>query len=329
MTETTSPERPARGVGALTGGVSSIISLAIGLLALAWVLSRINLGETLDGLRGANYVWFGLGFATFYLSLPLRAWRWRMMLQNLGMNAPLAALSATIFRAWTVNCIVPGRAGDMYGAFMLRDEHGLSVAGTSGSILGARVLDFLTLMVLLTTVFWLGFSTSSGVSRAATLQIGWGFAAVVLIGLVVLRRSGSWVGRRLPPTFSGAWATFRHATFQSMRRVPLLVLLTVVLWLLEAFRLWCVLGAVGAPRPFLPVALLACVAALVTTLPVAPGGLGTVEALYQGFLPSLGISTSAAMSAAVLDRTINYWFILIAGSVYFLSQRRRRGRPDH
>ena len=76
---------------------------------------------------------------------------------------------------------------------------------------------------------------------------------------------------------------------------------------------------------FLGAALLAAViqaaAAVLATLPATPGGLGTVEALYQQFLPQIGITASAAASAAILDRIINYWFILIVGGLYFLFRR--------
>jgi uncharacterized protein (TIRG00374 family) len=93
------------------------------------------------------------------------------------------------------------------------------------------------------------------------------------------------------------------------------------LWVLEAFRLWCVLGALDAPRPLGLTAFLALAAAVLTTLPVTPGGLGTVEAFYQQFLPLLGVSANAAASVAILDRSINYWIILVAGGLFFLFKK--------
>lgn len=308
------------------GRIHRISSVVLGILALIWVWTRIDFGATLEHLRRSNYWWFALGFAAFYVSLPLRAWRWALMLRNLGMVVPAPALIGTIFRAWTVNCIIPGRAGDVYSAFVLRAERGLSAAATAGSILGARVLDILILIALLTVAFSMRLHADVEGVPQALIHLAWGMAAVVLVGLVVLARSGRWVESRLPARFAPAWASFTDATFRSVQRVPLLVLITWSLWMLEALRLWCVLGAVGAPRPGLQITLLALVAALVTTLPITPGGLGTVEALYQGVLPNLGITADAAVSVAVLDRTINYWFILGAGSIYFLIQRRVQSR---
>jgi uncharacterized protein (TIRG00374 family) len=71
------------------------------------------------------------------------------------------------------------------------------------------------------------------------------------------------------------------------------------------------------------VAFLALAAAIATTLPFTPGGLGTVEALFAELFPRLGIPTLLTGSAIFLDRFINYWFILIAGLVYFLLNRSR------
>jgi uncharacterized protein (TIRG00374 family) len=311
-----------------TGRIHNIFGIVFGVVALVWVGTRIDLTETLDQLRKSNYPWFVLGFVVFYISLPLRAWRWQLMLRNLGLEVPLAALAGTIFRAWTVNCIVPGRAGDVYGAFALRQEQRVSGAATAGSILGARVLDLLMLIGMVTLAFYLRFRTDAQSTSSTLVWLAWSFAAVALGGLLLLARSGPWMERKLPPRIATAWSTFRHATFRSVRRVPMLLLVTLCLWLLEVCRLWCVLGAVGAPRPLFQVTLLALVAAMVTTLPITPAGLGTVEALYSEFLPDLGITSSVAVSAAILDRMINYWFILFAGSAYFLLFRRRHRKRE-
>jgi uncharacterized protein (TIRG00374 family) len=301
--------------------VHGALSIAIALVALYWVYTRIDPGQTWLVLRKSNYAWFLLGFAAFYLSLPLRAWRWQLLLGNLGLHAPLAVLMSVIFRAWTVNCALPGRAGDLYSAYVLRRERDLDLARTLGTIFCSRVLDLLVLVVTVAFVFNLRFRRELPPSYATLIDLALGLGALVVVIVVALHKLRGLGGRRVPYRLASLYHRFSDAVFGSIRNVPVLVLITLVLWLLEAFRLWCVLGAIGAPRAAMPVVFLALAAAVLTTLPVTPGGLGTVEALYQRFLPTLGIATSAAASAAILDRMINYWFILIAGALYFLLRR--------
>jgi uncharacterized protein (TIRG00374 family) len=298
-------------------------SVAIALLAFYWVSTRIDLRQTWQHLLDSNYAWFFCGFGAFYLSLPLRAWRWQLLLANLGTRVPLARLMSVIFRAWTVNCALPGRAGDLYGAYVLHAEHGLEGTKTLGTIFSARVLDLLTLIVLVALMFILNFQQQFPPVFGRLIVSALGLGVLVTVGLLGLHKLRGATARLLPQRLVSLYERFLQATFASLRNVPVLVLITLALWLLEAFRLWCVLGAIGAPRPLAPVMFLALAAAVLTTLPITPGGLGTVEALYQQFLPHLGVSASAAASVAILDRIINYWFILVAGALYFIIRREK------
>jgi uncharacterized protein (TIRG00374 family) len=146
---------------------------------------------------------------------------------------------------------------------------------------------------------------------------------VVVVGFLLLCKFGVITDKILPTRLASAYSRFAAAALGSVKKVPVLLVITFSLWFVEAFRLWCVLAAVGAPRPLAQVIFLALAAAVLTTLPITPSGLGTVEALYQEFLPHTGITTSAAASAAILDRTINYWFILVVGGLYVLFMRWR------
>ncbi len=298
-------------------------SIAVALLAFYWISTRIDLRQTWRHLLGTNYAWFFLGFGAFYFSLPLRARRWQMLLGNLGTRVPVPGLMSVIFRAWTVNCTIPGRAGDLYGAYVLHAERGLEGTRSLGTIFSARVLDLLTLVVLVALMFVLNFQQPFPAVFGRLVVSALGLGILVTLGLLGLQRLRVPVARLLPRRLVGLYERFMQATFASLRHVPALVLITLALWLLEALRLWCVLGAIGAPRPLAPVTFLALAAAVLTTLPITPGGLGTVEALYQQFLPHLGISASAAASAAILDRIINYWFILVAGALYFVLRREK------
>jgi glycosyltransferase 2 family protein len=70
------------------------------------------------------------------------------------------------------------------------------------------------------------------------------------------------------------------------------------------------------PSQFL---LIALVAALLTTVPFLPGGLGLVEAGMIGVLITVGgVTNSAAASITLLDRSISYGSLVIVGFVIFV-----------
>ena len=101
--------------------------------------------------------------------------------------------------------------------------------------------------------------------------------------------------------------------------------LSVGIWILEAGRLFLVIQAlshatgVGVLEIGLPVILFAALAnALITAIPLTPGGLGLVEVGVVGLLMIGPISRGGALSIVLLDRTISFLSIIIIGLLVFL-----------
>jgi uncharacterized membrane protein YbhN (UPF0104 family) len=87
----------------------------------------------------------------------------------------------------------------------------------------------------------------------------------------------------------------------------------------------CCLAAVGA-RPHPSLVLLAYVAgALLSMIPLTPGGLGFVEAGLTGMLTLAGASGEQAVVATLAYRLVQFWLPLPAGGVAYLLFRRRYG----
>ncbi len=301
-----------------------LLNAVVAVLALYWVFSRTDWPETWHSLTQSNYWWFLLGFVTFYLTLPLRALRWRILLANVGVEMPLSTLASVIFRAWTINSALPGRAGDLYGAYALKTERDLDPSVTLGTVFCARVLDLLTLVVIVTAVYLLGFRQALPGSFGQLVGLAVGLGIVVVLSVVLLARWPQAARRLIPHRLRDAFTRFSAAAVGSFRQGPLLLAITTMLWALEAVRLWCVMAAVGAMLPFAQVVFLALAAAILSTLPLSPGGLGTIDVLYRQFLPYAGVAPALAGGITILDRIINYWFILVAGGLYFLWLRRPR-----
>lgn len=304
----------------------TVLNVAVALVALYWVFSRTDWPETWRSLADSNYWWFLLGFGLFYLTLPLRAWRWRILLDNVGVQMPLSVLTGVIFRAWTINAALPGRAGDLYSAYALKTERNLDASVTLGTVFCARVLDLLTLVVLVAAVYLLGFRQTLPGSFGQLVAVAVGLGFMLTLVVIMLARWPQAARRLIPRRLRDAFTRFAGAALGSYRRGPLLLGITTLLWALEAVRLWCVMAAVGVMLPAPQVVFLALAAAILSTLPLSPGGLGTIEVLYRQFLPYAGVPSELAGGIIILDRIINYWFILVAGGLYFLWLRRPLGK---
>jgi uncharacterized protein (TIRG00374 family) len=81
--------------------------------------------------------------------------------------------------------------------------------------------------------------------------------------------------------------------------------------------------AVGTPVSVAGALLVALAAALLTSVPITPSGLGFTEGGMIIILGWLGLDTYTASAITLLFRIINYWSIIVFGLVIYLFSRRR------
>src|SRR5579875_3988484 len=66
----------------------TLVPLAIVLVALAIFALKVHINpqKTWAAIRSANLFFFLLAFGIYYCSFAIRAWRWRILLENVGFT---------------------------------------------------------------------------------------------------------------------------------------------------------------------------------------------------------------------------------------------------
>jgi glycosyltransferase 2 family protein len=319
----------------------TLLSFALGFAILAFLFThvQIDVGGILDRVRQANAAVLVLAFLAFYATFPIRALRWRRLLDNVeldtgeegGRRLGVPVLSEIIFLGWFANCIVPAKLGDAYRAYLLKLNAGVSFSTTIGTILAERIIDVVVLFLLMLTATGLSFGRAVPSEVLLLMQIGFGLVVLVVVGLVGMRPVRPLVERLLPSRLHGQYARFEYGTLNSFRGIPALVALTGLTWAGEVARLYLVTRSLGLDDVAQSVIVfVALAAALMTTLPLTPAGLGFAEGAIVGvFLLAAraglapGVDEHTAASIALLDRGISYWSLIAVGLVvYPLSKRK-------
>ena len=321
--------------------IRTFLSFAAGFAVLAVVLPRMNveLGGILNRLAQANLWLFLLALLVYYLTFPVRAFRWRKLLRNVGflpgegVRLPsIVGISEIILLSWFANCVVPAKLGDAYRAFLLKQNANVSFSKTFGTILAERIIDTLLLFVLLGLAASLAFQGAVPGEVLRILQGGLALVVIVILGLLSMRNLSHLITPLVPGRFRRHYGLFEAGTLGAFGRgrMPMVLLYSVLCWAIEAGRLYFVCLALGLSNLAWPVILfVALAAALLTTLPT-PSGLGFVEVGIVGILLLAGnaglvagVDENLAWSVAILDRTISYWSVILVGfGAYVLSKRR-------
>jgi uncharacterized protein (TIRG00374 family) len=136
----------------------------------------------------------------------------------------------------------------------------------------------------------------------------------------------------LPARVVEFYERFEEGVFASvgLRGLPLLGVLTIVIWMTEALRLYFVIRALGfsdTDLGFSGAMFLALIGSLLTAIPLTPGGLGLVEFGMLGVLQTVFKTIQPHAAAVVLvDRSISVFSIVIIGSIAYVLSSLPRGR---
>ncbi len=311
--------------------------LAIAIVVFAFRGLDINIQLTWQHMRSANPWFLMMGFGVFYMTFPLRALRWRVLLTNAEVPvqegrtswASLPALIEYIYLSWFANCIVPAKLGDAYRGYLLKYNGKVSFSATFGTIFAERLLDMLGLFGLLVLSGWITFGAHMPDETQVIFLFGALLVVAILSGLACMRWLSPFIYRFLPLRFHTYYSPFEQSALRSFRPaiLPQLFLLTIGVWLLEGFRLFFVIKSLSGEGLLLPlpaIIFVSLASSLLTALPLTPAGLGVVEGTVTVVLTKFfGVMENLSGAVTLLDRLINFWSIIVFGFLVYLVSKRK------
>lgn len=315
------------------------LGVLISLIFLWLALSGLKLEQVWDKLKTANLWWLLPGIAVYFVGVWARAWRWHYLLK------PLKAISTNaMFPIVTIgymgNNIYPARAGEVLRAFVLRRKHGVPVSASLATIVVERIFD--GVVMLMFVVFNLnGLAALShdsgfvGSIRSVALIGTLAFAAALVVFLLAamfphqsLALFHRFVEPVIPARFRSrvaAMLTSFWTGLESLRSPASIFMVfatSVVIWLLETAKYWLVMFAfdfTGYSGGFFGLMLMNGIVNLATTIPSAPGYVGTFDAPGIAVLTAYGLNGEiAAAYTLVLHAAL--WLPITALGAFFMAR---------
>lgn len=314
----------------------TLVSFAVAGAFLVFLITRldIDLDATWTSFKDSNLGLFLLALGVHYTTFIFRGARWRLLLQNAhddteGPKLTTLHCGSLILLGWFTNSVTWFRLGDGYRAYAYAEDTKGSFSSTMGTILAERVLDMALVFILLGVATLFLVATGVGtpwlfVGLAALMVV---VMLGVLLGMGVFRTH---LVRLLPARLEEAYYRFHQGTVSSFRRrLPLITLLGFLGWMAEVGRLFLVAEALGLSLTLPLVIFVTLANAMLTLVPITPGGLGAVEWGTTGLLMlSSRIQTeTVAFSVVALDRSISWLSIIAFGFLLLLGRevvKRRR-----
>ncbi|HEX9090850.1 MAG TPA: lysylphosphatidylglycerol synthase transmembrane domain-containing protein [Anaerolineales bacterium] len=312
--------------------------ILISAIFLYLVLRKIDYTQLWQVLKAANYWWLIPGVMVYFVALWARSWRWHYLLRPLKA-IPTTSMFPIVTMGYAGNNIFPARAGEVVRAVILKRKQGVPISASLATIIVERVFDGIVMLAFVfVNLAELTRLTDVSIDIAG-IKLGireiaiWGSVAffgalaVFLVAAMFPKptdRLVTWLVERIAP------ARIRQQTLGISRRFldgleslrsPIDVLMvfvtSVIIWLLETVKYWFVMHAFSFSVSFFALMLMNGVVNLATTIPSAPGYLGTFDLPGIAVLQAYNISREVAASYTfVLHFAL--WFPVTVVGLYYM-----------
>jgi glycosyltransferase 2 family protein len=282
-------------------------TLLVTSLAVAYILSKVDVGKTKDIITSASVPWLLLSAFLTLVTVPPMGWRWQRLLAVRGVHESLAWLTRAYFVSYAVGQVLPTSVGgDASRIFETSRRHPGQITPITGSVLLERALGGAVTLLLagiglllaigrypigaylwIELLFVLGTIATAFVffSRAVRRRL-------VFLGPVARRLR---VERAARAVYEGL-----HGYRDHPGALLVVAVVTAAAQLTRVVAIYASGRAVGIDLSLLPYVVLGPLLFLVMLVPFTVNGIGVREAFFVSFLGKLSIDHDHAFACGFL-----------------------------
>jgi uncharacterized protein (TIRG00374 family) len=302
------------------------LGVMISAVFLYLALRGLELDRAWLAIRTASYWWIIPGVAVYFFGVWARTWRWHYMLRPIKAVS-LVRLFPVVVIGYMGNNVYPARAGELIRAYVLRKKEAVSVSASLATIIVERIFDGV-IMLLFVFVSLPLTPMPEELRRVVVLFSLLFFGALAVFFVIAASPTRSqavynwFIARLVPPRFQdlarGLLDRFMDGLhcLRSGRDVLMIFVTSLVIWLAETVKYWFVMHSFDFSVPFYVLMLMNGVVNLATTIPSAPGYVGTFDAPGIEVLEQFGVARAVATSYTLVLHAALWLPITLLGFYY-------------
>jgi len=227
-------------------------------------------------------------------------------------------MNFVIFLSSFVMSVTPGKVGEVFKSYLLKEQNGTQISKSAPIILAERITDFISLIMLsLVGVIMFGYESKliiiiGSLFIALIFLISSKKFSFLIIGFFERFAFFNKISQKVLIAYDSIYKMVR------IKELIICIILSILAWFCECLGMYIVINSFGEISPihidiFVSTFIygFATIAGSVTML---PGGLGATDASITFLLISLkSVAQSVAVAATLLVRVATLWFAVIIG----------------
>jgi glycosyltransferase 2 family protein len=310
------------------------LKVAVSLALLAYLFSVTDMHALEERVRSADLLMLVAAVACYMAMLAFATWRWRLLLETLGVDAPMRQLLSSYLVATFFNNFLPSNIG----GDVVRVRDGSRLTGSTAASLAVvgidRILGFGALYALAASAFVLGGPVERELAGARVVLGGF---AIVFLGLSYLffkpgtARALLAASRldRIPwalGQFEAAQAAVRSYR-ESVGSVMLALGASLAIQTLAVWYYVCVARALSIPLPLTAAFLMVPLCTLLQAVPISFNGWGLREGLFTVYFAQVGLPRSSGLAFSLVGAGLTV-LLSLSGAIAWLARSRPVPAPD-
>ncbi|WP_020528952.1 lysylphosphatidylglycerol synthase transmembrane domain-containing protein [Flexithrix dorotheae] len=304
-----------------------LIGVLCSIFVIFLILLKIEVKVTIEELSKLNVFYFIFLSGIYLMTFFLRAFRWKLMLNNSNVNYSLCLEGIVI--GFAGNNVIPARGGELLRMEFFSKKTGINRVTTISSVFGEKILDGVSLILFMLLGIYLAKENLLEVLWLRKLFISINIIFSSFIGLIFISkifraRIGLFFKTHRSKYLRLVGNGFQKITegldfFEINFNTFLIMQIGLIIWLLEGSMFMIGLYFLGVEVDFFPVGLI--ILSIVNfglLVPSSPGFIGVFQAMTILGLSMFGVSNESALSLGVLIHAAQYIPITIWGIIILL-----------
>jgi uncharacterized protein (TIRG00374 family) len=311
------------------------IALAVGIIisvVFLWKgLEGAHLNEVWELITHANFLWMIPAVTIYFLAVWGRTWRWHYLLRPLK-EIPLGRLFPVVVIGYMGNNVYPFRAGEVIRAYVLKRNEDVKITASLATIIVERIFDGVVMLLFVFVALPFANIEQDWLRTLIVLGSLAFFSALLVFFVMALnperarRIYGYVIARLIPKRFQARILHFADhfmeglASLRHPRDLFMTFLASVFIWVTETTKYWFVMHAFNFQVSFFVLMLMTAVVNLATTLPTAPGYIGTFDGPGIKILEAFGVEKNLATGYTLVLHAALWLPITLLGFFYLARQ---------
>jgi glycosyltransferase 2 family protein len=292
------------------------VNLSVGLIAgIIIYFAMMVYGDYEDVLSSISS--FKMGYIPILLALVLtnyllRAIKWHYFFRVLHIDISFKE-NLWVSLSGLAMSITPGKAGEVWKSWLIRDLRGYEVHRTVPIVFMDRITDVVAMLTL----------ASFGILILRVNVLSFVAIAGILLSMLIVLSS-----ERIMLKIIGRFERIRTAYMSSLDLLKfkpflLAVLISLIAWFMECLAFYLTFRGLSANSGIFESTFIYATSSIVGAMTMLPGGLGATETSIAGLSGHLlALNRSTIVAATFIIRAATLWFAVAVGAFTYLIGRK-------